>query len=912
MDTLNLCNHFSEFRNKISKSNSLKQLYVNSLSYIVREYSFDFAFVYLLNKDSNYELKLTLPEQSGHAFKSSYEKNESWLGKLGFNEDIFYDYNIFKEFKVNSSYSTSFIVYPLSNDDRTFGILGFVKDEGIESLTTNTTLSYISVYSDIISFVATSLKKTRKLNFFINSKVFLDTDQNKLDKFKYLVQKLTNQDSKFNACIIHLFDKGQKNLYGYVSSGIEFKTEDSSRIAIGSAIIGKVYLDGEMRITNTDNPDFGYKNWSLKNNFKSLISIQLKDIFGKPYGVLTLFTKYVYKEQDGDKKYLQSFINQIAFFINNLEKEKFTIHLLEIDKLVSEFITNNKSISEILKFYLKSCIKTINADIGFISLFSKDSNSLKIDHCIIKNEELKEWSPPKELDLSKQDSLVSYVYKNREPFIFPSNTSKDKNRKEYIKNSEHEILNEIIVPLVFQKEFIGIIVLSSLIKHSFSESELAFLQSSSDKVSQLIQNKRFHDASMKLNKFRYSELKIETIYAETVKMATELLDSASCTLWIRENQNGIDKLVLVDHYNLKSDPLLSDLHIMLRNKGGLSWRVIKSVTEKKDQVPNCQIFYNLQEEESGFKNLDFAKKNGFTSMLSVPLIHNDTVFGVLNTHTNSEFSFFEHDKILLQNLAIRCSSSLSHAKIRRKNEKLLEKWTAYNAIANPGIIALTFVHDMRHYIHYLNSDIDTLYFTLKGKVPIVLLDELVDNISEHSSSIRTSVESLINISKRVKTVKKLSSLRKIFDNLYHLFERRFTVKKISFEYKFYDESVSVEDCDLVCYSNEIEQLLFNLTLNSLTALEGKLARPKEIKLIVENSVRKIGKEYVRIKFFDNGRGIKKGLGNEIYKFNYTTKGEEGSGFGLSICKRIVQNHNGEINYESKEGFETTFIIDIPK
>ncbi len=46
--------------------------------------------------------------------------------------------------------------------------------------------------------------------------------------------------------------------------------------------------------------------------------------------------------------------------------------------------------------------------------------------------------------------------------------------------------------------------------------------------------------------------------------------------------------------------------------------------------------------------------------------------------------------------------------------------------------------------------------------------------------------------------------------------------------------------------------------------------------------------------------------------NYSTKGGEGSGFGLAICKRIVEeNHNGYIKIHSNFGKEITFSVFLP-
>lgn len=71
----------------------------------------------------------------------------------------------------------------------------------------------------------------------------------------------------------------------------------------------------------------------------------------------------------------------------------------------------------------------------------------------------------------------------------------------------------------------------------------------------------------------------------------------------------------------------------------------------------------------------------------------------------------------------------------------------------------------------------------------------------------------------------------------------------------------------------------------------------------------------RIIIADNGLGIDKSYFDVIFqpfKRLHSNKDYEGSGLGLSICKRIVEKHNGKIELDSEPGKGTRFIIDFPK
>jgi len=67
---------------------------------------------------------------------------------------------------------------------------------------------------------------------------------------------------------------------------------------------------------------------------------------------------------------------------------------------------------------------------------------------------------------------------------------------------------------------------------------------------------------------------------------------------------------------------------------------------------------------------------------------------------------------------------------------------------------------------------------------------------------------------------------------------------------------------------------------------------------------------VKIEVKDNGKGIS--LENRIHIFEpkFTTK-TSGMGLGLSIIKKIIENYNGTITFETEIGVGTTFLVSFP-
>ncbi|MDO7614462.1 MAG: ATP-binding protein, partial [Crocinitomicaceae bacterium] len=97
--------------------------------------------------------------------------------------------------------------------------------------------------------------------------------------------------------------------------------------------------------------------------------------------------------------------------------------------------------------------------------------------------------------------------------------------------------------------------------------------------------------------------------------------------------------------------------------------------------------------------------------------------------------------------------------------------------------------------------------------------------------------------------------------------------------------------------------LNNLIKNSIQALYG--IEKGEIFISC-----KAEKESVIVRVSDNGVGIKELDKEKIFIPHFTTK-STGSGIGLSLVKQIIENHSGEIWYNSEEDKGSVFTFKLP-
>ncbi len=110
-------------------------------------------------------------------------------------------------------------------------------------------------------------------------------------------------------------------------------------------------------------------------------------------------------------------------------------------------------------------------------------------------------------------------------------------------------------------------------------------------------------------------------------------------------------------------------------------------------------------------------------------------------------------------------------------------------------------------------------------------------------------------------------------------------------------------------AGQIEQILLNLVINARQAMPtgGKLTVSAE-----ENR----RTQMVEVRIADTGCGIQPDKLRLIFEPFYTTKtpdeeGHGGTGLGLSVCRQIIEQHQGRIRVESLVGKGSTFTVKLP-
>lgn len=102
----------------------------------------------------------------------------------------------------------------------------------------------------------------------------------------------------------------------------------------------------------------------------------------------------------------------------------------------------------------------------------------------------------------------------------------------------------------------------------------------------------------------------------------------------------------------------------------------------------------------------------------------------------------------------------------------------------------------------------------------------------------------------------------------------------------------------------LSQVFLNLYLNARDAMLPKSGGT----LTITGTA---GDGLVTIHVRDTGTGIPEAIRDRMFEPLTTTKGERGTGLGLSVSKRVIESAGGRISFETEDGRGTTFSISLP-
>lgn len=185
--------------------------------------------------------------------------------------------------------------------------------------------------------------------------------------------------------------------------------------------------------------------------------------------------------------------------------------------------------------------------------------------------------------------------------------------------------------------------------------------------------------------------------------------------------------------------------------------------------------------------------------------------------------------------------------------------------------------------------------------PKAVVNDLAE-IDNDARRCRKIVHKLLGFSRRVSEKPVLLDMNIVVEDSLLLVQRQAELDDISFS-KNYDESIP----HIRGNSSELQQVIINLVKNACDAM------PSGGCIEVSTTWEVTGDgQWVGVAVADTGTGIPSEIFPLIFESFYTTKEvDRGTGLGLAVSKRIVEDHGGRITFKNREGCGAEFRLWLP-
>lgn len=222
-------------------------------------------------------------------------------------------------------------------------------------------------------------------------------------------------------------------------------------------------------------------------------------------------------------------------------------------------------------------------------------------------------------------------------------------------------------------------------------------------------------------------------------------------------------------------------------------------------------------------------------------------------------------------------------------------------LVSVGRLAAGIAHEIGNPIGIILGYLDMIK---KGNLSEGEEKDFIERAESEITRISTIIRQLLDFSRESAEKKEDCNIHEIINNTSGMLLHQTMMKDIRINL-----NLDAEQDIVLADKNRILQVFLNIMMNSVDALkdENHAAENPEIDIFtsIENGL-------INIEFVDNGPGISADELNHIFDPFFTTKDPgRGTGLGLSVCYRIIENLGGDIRAESSPGKGTKIIIRLP-
>jgi len=284
--------------------------------------------------------------------------------------------------------------------------------------------------------------------------------------------------------------------------------------------------------------------------------------------------------------------------------------------------------------------------------------------------------------------------------------------------------------------------------------------------------------------------------------------------------------------------------------------------------------------------------NDIRSTICAPMVIGDEVIGALHLDTTEHGKVFNQDDLeFVMIVATEVGVSLSNMRMQREA-------THRQRLAAVGETVAGISHNVKNILLLSQGGAELLTRAL-GRNDLSGSKEAWQVVSRGIDKIGKLVRDMLEFSSHKDLELSDVDINELVCSIAEEIEKQLVAKGVTLELDL-DEEIMPRKLDEL----GLQRTLMNLLVNSMEAISHA-----DGSIVVTTSRRVDGTVVISIR--DNGMGIPADKMGRIFFPFFTTKGSAGTGLGLSMCKKNIEDMQGTIACESEENVGTTFTIEFP-
>lgn len=320
----------------------------------------------------------------------------------------------------------------------------------------------------------------------------------------------------------------------------------------------------------------------------------------------------------------------------------------------------------------------------------------------------------------------------------------------------------------------------------------------------------------------------------------------------------------------------------------VSKTIVRYVTRKGVGVLSANAM-----SDTRFASGDSVHNLGIRSAMCVPIKFKDRIYGVIHLDSQvKNFTYTEDQLTLLTAIGVQTGLALANA-------RLYEQRLRQERLVAVGQTVASLSHSIKNILQGMRGGVDVVELGLR-KDNMNVMRNGWEIVARNQERIYELAMNMLAYSKQRKPDVVMTNLPGLLEEVVALVQKQYDTKKVALITDFAPDLPPVP-----IDPGGVHQAVLNLLNNALDAVE------PESGVVSLACAYDAERESVRLRVVDNGAGMAAMTKRKLFEPFHSTKGQRGTGLGLVVTKKIVDEHGGTIKVESRKGKGTTFMITLP-